>query len=82
MHVRVAARVGPAKCGAAAYADAIPLAGHGADERAAMDSLRRSVEAWCEGLLAAQSLEVALTRRNLNWTTEGDLVTVDLVRIA
>jgi hypothetical protein len=80
MKVTIAAHITPTRGGFQARAQAIGLAGFGETEVAALTALRRSAEAWCIGLSAAQGLEEALKRRHIRWTKDSADMTVVLVR--
>lgn len=80
MEIVLEAQITPIKSGFAAHSSGIVLVGHGSTEDAALTSLRGSLEAWCRGLLAAQRLEGALEERGVEWTEDGELVTVHLQR--
>jgi len=82
MRLVVKADMEEIKGGVAAYARAIGLAGHGRTAPDAIDSLQRSILAWCRGLELAGKLEIVLKEKGLNSErTEAASISVD-VRVA
>jgi hypothetical protein len=75
MTVQPRVEIRPIRNGIAARAPALGLAGHGSTETRALDALDRGVRAWCSGLSRDGSLQEALTRRGVEWRSDGtDLV--------
>ena len=82
MTIRPTVRIVPIHNGAAARCSELSLAGHGRNEERALDSLRRSVLAWCHGLAGDASLEQALTQRGVAWRDGGPELLVKFEAIA
>lgn len=83
MKVYVETTLGQVRSGVAARAESFALVGHGLDEEAALEVLRRVVTAWCLGLQRVGGLQEALKRRRLRVeNTEDDTVLVELVTMS
>ena len=78
MKVFIEAEVRPIRAGIEASARTVALSGHGFSDDDALDSLRRSILAWCSGLHAIGELDRVLDRRGIKWTDEGESLNIEL----
>jgi hypothetical protein len=79
MNVRVRALLGHTKGGVSARAPQVGLVGHGGDETQALEALRASVKAWCEGLYRIGELPTVLARKQVPYEDGDGDITIDLV---
>ena len=73
MKVMVGAECSPIKAGVEARSPELRLCGHGPSKTEALDSLKRGVRSWCNGLQIADPLllEHALNDAGLVWSQDG-----------
>jgi len=76
MRIYVLSTLATIKGGVEARSPELRIAGHGRDEKQALESLRRGVSAWCEGLQRAGGLERVLEQRGLRHDGDGDELSV------
>lgn len=78
MHITIQVTVDQVSTGIRVSAPSIGLSDFAGDKRAALNSLRQGVRAWCLGLYAQGHLEGALERRGISWTPSGAELLVEL----
>lgn len=78
MKIVVKAELQQTRSGVEARSPEIALTSYGLDEREAMESLRRGILAWCEGLRAVQKFDNVLKTRHLKCETGGEGLLVEI----
>jgi hypothetical protein len=76
MRIYVLSTLATIKSGVEARSPELRITSHGRDGKQALESLRRGVSAWCEGLRRAGGLQEALERRGVRYDQEGEDVDV------
>jgi hypothetical protein len=80
MRIYVLPRLAKIKGGIEARCPELKIAGHGRDEIQALESLRRGIAAWCDGLRRAGRLEDAVRQRGLRLDSGGEDLAVVLAQ--
>jgi len=80
MRIYVLPRLAKIKGGIEARCPELRITGHGRDETQALESLRRGLAAWCDGLQRAGRLEDAVRQRGLQLDLEGEELAVVLAQ--
>jgi len=55
------------------------LTAHGLDKEEALQSLKRGIVAWCEGLQSAGKLEKALKHKKIDYDADSAALIVDFI---
>jgi len=66
------------RSGVEARAPQLRLTSHGIDNETALESLRKGIVAWCNGLRSIGKLEKAVRYRKLKWEPDGEGIELEL----
>jgi hypothetical protein len=78
MKLNIMAEVNDIRNGIEARAPDLRLAAYGMNQEDALQSLKRGIIAWCEGLQSLDKLEKALKGKRLHWEVDGKEIEVEL----